>query len=162
MAGDMNDVTPRSDGLRVLGDFWKKAVSWDLKLDEAGWFLSPGESSPVGSIRCAARGGVRWNSHHSKNCVSLSSCWKPESQEGNKSFEPELSRSSVFRVFFGFLCIWTFHISVCFTYLNILYNHIWLYYRTTLLPLLLVQLWPWGVVVVQSNLSVKEICLKIR
>ena len=49
-----------------------------------------------------ARCWVRWNSQHSKNCVSLSSCWKTKSQEGNKSFVPELPRvvsvSSVFRI----------------------------------------------------------------
>ena len=37
MTGDVNEVMPRSDGLRILGDFWKKVVSWDLKLDEASW-----------------------------------------------------------------------------------------------------------------------------
>ena len=50
----------------------------------------------------AARCRVRWNSQHSKNCVSFSSCWKPKSQEGNKSFVPELPRvvsvSNVFRI----------------------------------------------------------------
>ena len=72
-----------SDGLRILGDFWKKkTVSWDLNLDEASWFLDLGEASPVGSTRCAARCGVRWNRQHSKNSVSLSSCWKPKSQGG--------------------------------------------------------------------------------
>ena len=35
--GDVNDVMPRSDNLRILGDSWKKAVSWDLKLDESSW-----------------------------------------------------------------------------------------------------------------------------
>ena len=93
---------PGSDGLWILGDFLKKAVSCDLNLDEASWFLDLGEASPVGSTRCAARGRVRWNSQHSKKCVSLSSCWKPKSQEGNKSFVPELKKvvsvSSVFRI----------------------------------------------------------------
>ena len=44
------------------------------------------------------------NSQHSKNCVclSLSSCRKPKSQEGNKSFVPELKE--VVSVS-GFLCI---------------------------------------------------------
>ena len=31
---------PRSDGLRIWGDFWKKAVSWDSNLEEASGFLS--------------------------------------------------------------------------------------------------------------------------
>ena len=30
-----------------FGDFWKKAVSWDLKLGEMSWFLSLGEGSPA-------------------------------------------------------------------------------------------------------------------
>ena len=113
--GDVNDVMPGSDGLRILGDFWKKAVSWDSDLGEVNWFLDLGVARLVGSTRCAARGGVRWNSQHSKHCVSLSSCRKPKSQEGNKSFVPEPREPSVFRVFFGFLCQWTFHVSVCFT-----------------------------------------------
>ena len=42
--------------------------------------------------------------------VSLSPmCRKPKRQEGNKSFVPEPRESSVFRVFFGFLCVWTFY-----------------------------------------------------
>ena len=36
-------------------------------------------------------------SQHIKNCVSLSSCLKPKSQEGNKSFIPKPRESSVFR-----------------------------------------------------------------
>ena len=63
---------PGSDGLRILGDFWKKAVSWDLNRDEVSWFPNMGEARPVGSTRCTARGGVRWNSQHSKKCVALS------------------------------------------------------------------------------------------
>ena len=70
--------------------FFLKAVSWDSDLGEASWFSSFGEAKSVGCTRCAARGGVRRNSQHSKNCVSLSSCWKPKSQEGNESFVPEL------------------------------------------------------------------------
>ena len=113
---------PGSDGLRILGDFWKKAVSWDLNLDEASWFSNLDEASPVGSTRCAARGGVRWNRQHCKNCVSLSSCWKPKSQEGNKSFVPELpevvSVSSVFRfpMHVNVLHIRIVYVSVYFTY----------------------------------------------
>ena len=108
---------PGSDGLRIFGDFWKKAVSWDLKLDEANWFLDMGEASPVGSTRCAARGGIKWNSQQSKNCVSLSERWKPKSQGGNKSFVPEQRKSSVFRVFripmhMNIVRNRTFHVSV--------------------------------------------------
>ena len=98
MTGDVNDVMPRSDGLRILGDCWKKAISWDLRLDKASWFLDLGDASPVGSTRCAARCWVRWNSQHSRNCVSLSPrVEKPKSQEGNKSFVPEQRKSSLLR-----------------------------------------------------------------
>ena len=42
--------------------------------------------------------------------VSLSPCVKkPKLKEGNKSFVPEVRESSVFRVCFGFLCVWTFY-----------------------------------------------------
>ena len=44
----------------------------------------------------------RWtNSQHSKNCASLSSCWKPKSQEGNKSFVPKPRDRQCFECFFG-------------------------------------------------------------
>ena len=33
-------------------------------------------ASPVGSTRCAACGGVSWNSQHSRNCVSPPTCRK--------------------------------------------------------------------------------------
>ena len=61
-----------------------KIWSWTKRVD----FLDLGAASPVGSTRC----WVRWNSQHSQNCVSLSSCWKHKSQEGNKSFVPELQK----------------------------------------------------------------------
>ena len=53
--GDGNDVMPGSVGLRILGDFWKKEVSWDLNLDEEGWLFEPrrGESSWVYEMRRA-------------------------------------------------------------------------------------------------------------
>ena len=53
----------------------KKTVSWDLKLDEASRFLDLGEASQV-DFGMPARSWVRWNSQHSKDCVSLSSCRK--------------------------------------------------------------------------------------
>ena len=33
--GDVSDVMPGNDGLRILVIFLKKAVSWDLNRDEA-------------------------------------------------------------------------------------------------------------------------------
>ena len=52
--------------------FWKKAVSWNLRLDEASWFFDLGEASPVMDYRMPARCWVRWNSQRSRNCVCLS------------------------------------------------------------------------------------------
>ena len=78
--------------LRILVIFKKKAVSWDSNLGESSWFLDLGEASPVIDYGMPARCWVRWNSQHSRNCVSLSSYWKPKSQEGNKSFVPELKK----------------------------------------------------------------------
>ena len=122
----MDDVMPGSNGLGILVIF-EKAVSWDLTLDEASWDSDLGESSwvygicrafvgsvswdlkldeasPVCSLRDAPRVcWIKWNGHHSKNCVSLSSCRKTKSQEVNKRFVPE--RKKVVSVS-GFLCIW--------------------------------------------------------
>ena len=81
----------------ILGDFEKKkkAVSWDPKLGEVSWDLKLDEASPAFGLRDAPRVcWVRWNGQHSKNCVSLSSCRKPKSQEGKKSFLPEQRESS--------------------------------------------------------------------
>ena len=82
---------PGSDGLRILGDFWKKAVSWDLKLDEASWDPNLGESSWVYEMRRAW-----WGSDGTvsivKLCLFSPRVEKPKSQEGNKSFVPELPR----------------------------------------------------------------------
>ena len=83
----------------------RSELIWDL-----------GEASRVIDYGMPARCWVRWNSQHSRNCVSLSPrIEKPKSQEGNKSFVPEqptvVSVSSVS----GFLCICTFHVSVYFT-----------------------------------------------
>ena len=66
------------------------SVSWELRMDEQS---------------------------ASKNCVSLSSCRKPNLKEGNKSFVPVPRESSVFRVFripTRISILWTY---VHFTYL---------------------------------------------
>ena len=49
----VNDVMPGSDGLRIWGDFWKKAVCWDLRQDKASWDSNLGEASPV--VCCGVR-----------------------------------------------------------------------------------------------------------
>ena len=100
--------------------FLKKAVRWDLNLDEVSWFLDLGEASPVTDSWMPACCWVWWNSQHSKNCVSLSlRVEKLKSQEGNKSFVPELPRVISVSSVSGFLCICTFHVSV-YLYIRIL------------------------------------------
>ena len=47
MTGDVNDIMPGSDGMGFLG-ILKKAVSWDLNLNEVSWFSELGEARPVG------------------------------------------------------------------------------------------------------------------
>ena len=104
--------------------FWvifekKTPVSWDLNLDEASWFLDLGEASPVMDYGMPARCWVRWNSQHSRNCVSLSLCWKSKSQEGNKSFVPGLPRVvNVSSVFWDSYAYEQFHV---FVYLDMLH-----------------------------------------
>ena len=100
--------------------FWKKAMSWDLDLGEASWFLDLGESSPVGSTRCAVHGGVRWNSQLSRSCVSLSSCWKPKSQEGNKfrTWTKESRQCFGIPMHVNVLLIRIFYISISWLYYN--------------------------------------------
>ena len=151
MTRDEDGVMPGSDGLRILGDFWKKnselrfetgRVSWDAKLGESSWnygmcarllgqwveiwgwtnrveiwrwtkrvdfriWTRPVQLCATGCANVcwvselgfeagrsemifeSGRGQssyvprdaprvcwVKWNSQHSKNCVSLSSCRK--------------------------------------------------------------------------------------
>ena len=62
------------------------------------------------AMGCTRVCGVRWNGQHSKNCVSLS----PRVERLN-------SRSQTFRTWtkesvLGFLYLWTFYISLYFTY----------------------------------------------
>ena len=98
----------RKRGAENFGDFWKKAVSWDLMLDEASWhlnlgeaswFLDLGEASPAGDygMHRAFIGSVSWDSDSGprvppgnwlknkvetvsivKICVSLSVVRKPK------------------------------------------------------------------------------------
>ena len=109
-------------------EFWwllKKAVSWDLSLDEASWFLNLGEASPV----CGRRdertfvGSVSWDSDFGpriqlgswlKNDVETVSIvkivslsprvgkLKVKKKKVNKRFVPEQRKSLVFRVFRDF------------------------------------------------------------
>ena len=57
--------------------------------------------------------------------MSLSSrVEKPKSQEGNKSFVPELKKVVSVSSVLGFLCIRTFHVSVYFTYSYLAMFHV--------------------------------------
>ena len=150
---------PGSDGLRILGDLKKKAVSWDPNLGRSSWdyeertrllaqwveiwrwtkrvdfriWTRPVQLCATG---CAARCWVRWNSQHSKNCVSLSPrVEKPKSQKKLiKVSYLNYRELSVFRVFFGFLCIWTYYISIYFTYspydyITLIGSYLWIKYN---------------------------------
>ena len=72
---------------------------------------------------------------------SLSSCWKPKSQGGNKSFVPEQRKSSVFRVFRDFYVCERFTdpyiLRICifehFTYPYISHIVLWLRYNVNVL-----------------------------
>ena len=97
-----------SDGPRILGDFWKKAVSWDLRLDKVSWFLDLGEASPVMDYQMSRVVG----SDGTVSIVEIVSfsprVEKPKSQEGYISFVPELQRVVSVSSISGFLCMWTF------------------------------------------------------
>ena len=81
----MNDFRPRSDGLRIVVIFEKKQLteiwSWTKRVEIRSWAWRLESWSWTRRVQlwttgCAARCGVRWNSQHSKNCVSLSSSRK--------------------------------------------------------------------------------------
>ena len=94
-------------------------MSWNLRLDEASWFFGSGRGqSSLWTTGCAREHWLgqwveswRWTNSQHRKIVSLSPrVEKPKLKEGNKSFVPEPRESSVFRVFFGFLCVWTFYV----------------------------------------------------
>ena len=67
-------------------------------------------------------------------CLSLSSCRKPKSQEGNKSFVPEPRESSVFRDSYASECLT--HPYICILYsshIHILILFRWICYKYTVL-----------------------------
>ena len=99
---------------RWAGDFRlflkKKAVSWDLNLDEASWFSNLVEARPVGSTRYPARRG---NCQHSKNWVSLFP--RDENLKVKKVIKVSYlnyRESSVSRLFRDSYALWIFHLFV--------------------------------------------------
>ena len=74
MTGDVNDVMPGSDGLRILE--FEKTVRWDSRLEEGSQFSELSEARQVvyGGVPhvVGSDGKVRIE----RNCVSLSSCLK--------------------------------------------------------------------------------------
>ena len=99
---------PWSDGLGFLV-ILNKSNELRFELGRSELIFGPGWSKSNYSLGGAPR---VVGSHGTVSIVkieSLCSCWKPKSQEGNKSFVPEPRESSVFRVFFGFLCVWRFY-----------------------------------------------------
>ena len=63
--GDVNDVMPGSDGLRIL-EFKKKTVKWDSSLEKGSWFSELAEARPV--VCSGSDGKVRIE----RNSLSLS------------------------------------------------------------------------------------------
>ena len=118
----MNDVMPGSDGLGFLVILNKSSELWFEAGRRELIFLT--WVRPVQFVDCGVRTRVSWVSDLrpddgrtvsiEKLCVSLSPrVEKPKLKEGNKSFVPEPRELSVLRVFFGFLCVWTY---IHFTY----------------------------------------------
>ena len=118
----VNDVMPGSEGLGILGIFFKKAVSWDLSLGEASWDSDLGETSPVVvyGMRRAFVGSVSWDWTLGRRvqqgiwlkddvgtvsivrivCLSLLLSNKLKVKKVNKRFVPELKKVvSIFRYF---------------------------------------------------------------
>ena len=101
---------------------WDSSVFWKKQLDEIWtWtervdFLSSVRPGQYGCTRCTAGCWFRWDSQHSKNCISLSSCSKPKSQESNKCFVPEPRKSSVFRD--SYACERLTHPYICIMYIS--------------------------------------------
>ena len=96
-----------------------RSNSWDSDLGETSWFLSLGEARPVGSMRCTTRGWVRWNSQIVKIVTFSPRVENLKVKKVMKVSYLSNRESLVCWVFFGFLCMWTFYVSVYFTYLNI-------------------------------------------
>ena len=118
VTGDVNDVMPVSDGLRILGDFWKKELveiwSWTKRVNFWTW-ARPVQLWTTGCPRLVGSDGTV----SIVKIVSFSP--RVENLKVKKVIKVSYlnyRESSVFRVFFGFLCrcMWTFYVSEYFTY----------------------------------------------
>ena len=109
----MNDVMPGSDGLGFLGILKKSSELWfgprRVQLFAAG-------CACVGWVSELRADAGRTVSIVKIVSLSLSSCWKPKSQEGNKSFVPEPRESSVFRD--SYACERLTHPYICIMYIS--------------------------------------------
>ena len=104
--------------------FWKKLLveirGWTKRVDFWTW----GRPVQLWTTGCPHVGGSDGTVGVVK-IVSLSSCWKPKSHEGNKSFVPEPRESSVFRD--SYSCDRLTHPYTCILYIS--HNHIlWMCY----------------------------------
>ena len=82
-------MTSCQEALRIWG-IWKKSVSWDSSLEEGSRFLVSPRRDQLGSTKCAARGGLRWKSQHSKKLYfSLLMLKNLKLKKVIKSFVPE-------------------------------------------------------------------------
>ena len=130
--------------------FWIKAVSWDLDLDEASWFL--GEAGPV--MDCGVRTRVGWVSELraddgrtvsiEKLCVSLSPCVEKLNLKKVIKFSYLNQESRQCFVFFGFLCVWTLYehsMNICTFHIFVYWSYFWpVYYNTLKLTLYQMQI----------------------
>ena len=146
----------------VMGwGFWvtfeKKTVSWDLNLDESSWDCGV-RARLLGQWVEIRRWTKRVDFWTWARPVQLWTTWCPRvvGSDGTVSIVKIVSlsprvvnlkvkkvikvsylnyrESLVFRVFFGFLCMWTFY---RYVYWYILHNHIWLCYILSTFPFFL-------------------------
>ena len=112
---DLNDIIPRSDGLRILE--FEKTVSWDLGLDEASRFSELTEARLVvcGGVLHVVGSNVKVNIE--RNCLSLLMSKNLKHKKEIKNVVPEpkkrvVSVSIFFSDSYVYEYLWTFSVSV--------------------------------------------------
>ena len=102
MLGSAEDLGIWKKKKTVSWDLNSERVSWDSSLEEGSQFLVLPRRDQLESTKCAVR-------LLKKLCLSLLMSKNLKLKKVNKSFIPEPKESrQVFRVFFGFFCLWTF------------------------------------------------------